>query len=93
MSLQILPLADLVNMLKMLALMVGPFVPAVLAPSGDPRDADSPPKILEFLTTVTRSTLNPRKHEQGEHMSALAAECLGLLEAITWCTPSDLVMR
>ncbi|RPD73712.1 hypothetical protein L226DRAFT_535983 [Lentinus tigrinus ALCF2SS1-7] len=85
-------LAALVDILKALAFLIIPYVPTLLAPS-TPESSDSPPEILEFLTTLVRSLLNPKMYEKGEDRSALLAACLGLFEAISWYTPSELMLR
>ncbi len=77
----------------MLALLIPSFVPMMLAPSGVPGSAGSPPEILELLVEIVRSALNPRVPRQGEDWSMLGEEALGLLDAIIWHITPDLVQR
>ncbi|RDX45660.1 hypothetical protein OH76DRAFT_1407837 [Lentinus brumalis] len=86
-------LAGLIDILKMLALLIPSFVPMMLAPSGVPGSAGSPPEILDLLVEIIRSALNPRVPRQGEDWSMLGEEALGLLDAIIWYIPPDLVQR
>lgn len=79
-------------MLKIIALFI-PFVPLVLAPVDGLGGGDLPPKILDLLCNVVREVLHPREESLDDRQRDVAAETMGLLEAIVWNTPPELAMR
>ena len=83
----------LLDIMKVIALFVPAFVPLLLAPTRAAGSEDTPPEILSVLCDTVRELLMPDENGLDETRLALAAEVLGLLEAICWNTPSEFGVR
>ncbi|KAI0373458.1 hypothetical protein BV20DRAFT_1012994 [Pilatotrama ljubarskyi] len=87
------PLAELLDLMKVVALFVPAFVPLALAPADVPDSIHEPPEILLLVCETVSAHLQPGDEGLNEGHSALATAVLGLLEIICWYTPPDLAMR
>ncbi|KAI0743346.1 hypothetical protein C8Q80DRAFT_831463 [Daedaleopsis nitida] len=86
-------LAAVLDLLKIAALFIPAFVSIVLSPSGQPGSANAAPVILALACTAVRELLIPGEEGLDDAQNGLAAETLGLLEALSWDAPPDLALR
>ncbi|KAI0930684.1 hypothetical protein AcV5_007334 [Taiwanofungus camphoratus] len=88
-------LTALLDLLRVLTLLIPPFPPLLLSsPLGQNNDFFEPsPQIISVLCNIIRNHLTPSNEVMSNEMVALAKATLGLLEALTWNIPMELVPR
>ncbi|OBZ67192.1 Regulator of nonsense transcripts UPF2 [Grifola frondosa] len=91
---QIPALTALLNLLRVLAASLPSFTSLSLSPL-DQRDSfqDMSPEILVMLCDVVRTHLTYPEKDASEEVTSVAKQAVGLLEALCWNIPEELVIH